>query len=94
MKRKELVISTKHPENPTPNRKDLTTELAKFLKTEDNLVLPLKIKPVSGTVHSTLTVYVYNKKEDIPKNLSVLMEQRISGKKAAAPASAPPAPAK
>ncbi len=88
LKRKEIKLSLDHTGKSTPSRKELISELAKLLhKTEDVIVL-LKIESVNGTSHSLLTVFVYNKKEEIPKHITELMEQRISGKKAAA---APPA---
>ncbi|HLD56941.1 MAG TPA: hypothetical protein VJA47_01465 [archaeon] len=92
LKRKEVELSVDSLQKATPSRKELKSELAKTLKTEEDLVIPLRIKPVSGSGHALVTAYIYNKKEEIPKSLTDLMEQRISGKKAATPAA--PAPAK
>ncbi len=92
LKRKELKLSVEHSKKATPSRKELITELAKYLKTEENLVVPLKIESVGGTEHSMLSVYVYNKKEEIPKSLTSLMEQRISGKRPTPAAASPSTP--
>ena len=67
MKRDEVLVSIDHAGKPTPNRKEITNEAAKALKTKPENLIVTKITTPGGSTISTVKVYSYSKKDDIPE---------------------------
>lgn len=89
LKRQELSVSVENPGKATPSRKEMLPELAKALKSREDLLIIDKIFSVSGRNISEARVLAYSKKEDIPKNKLEKMKGRMAPKKKAeAPAEA------
>jgi len=96
MKREEVWVSFEHTGKATPTRKDMLTEISKALKSKEELVIIDKIFTDKGVAESKAKVFVYKKKEDIPKDKLDKMQRRMNKKKkgAAATEEAPKAEAK
>jgi len=67
MKREEVEMMIDHSGKATPSRIELLPEIAKTLKTKDELVIIDKIFHVAGKANSKVKVFAYKKKDDIPK---------------------------
>ncbi len=87
LKREEVSVSLEHPGKATPSRKEILPELAKALKSREDLLIIDKIFSVPGKNISEARVLAYKKKDEIPKNKLEKMKGRMAPrKKAAAPA--------
>jgi ribosomal protein S24E len=82
MKREEVHATIEHSGKPTPPRKEILPHLEKFLKAKGDLILIDKIFSVKGKGESKLKVFVYSKKDDIPKDKLELIQRRSERKKA------------
>ena len=91
LERQEVEVLIKHDSASTPKRADLLVELASKLKTDQDLLIVETIKTEKGKAHSKGRVFVYDKKESVPKDKLEKMQNRISGKKKEASAPAPKA---
>lgn len=91
LKREEVSVSLEHPGKATPSRKEILPELAKALKSREDLLIIDKIFSVPGKNISEARVLAYKKKDEIPKNKLEKMKGRMAPKKKAA-APAPEAP--
>ncbi len=67
MSRKEAWVGFEHSGKPTPGRKELLPEIAKLMKTKEELVIIDKIFTQKGMGYSKAKILVYSKKEDIPE---------------------------
>src|SRR3989338_10868837 len=81
LKREEIVADIEN-KGATPDRKTVTSELAKALATTEDLVIVDKIFTERGKSDSSVNALIYKKKEDIPKYKIAKMEKRIGTKKA------------
>ena len=88
LKRDEVSAELQN-EGPTPSRKIITSEAAKKLGIEENLVIVDKISTERGKRSSRAKLLVYKKKEDIPKDKLLKMEKRIGETKKEGADSAP-----
>lgn len=89
LKREEVSVSLEHPGKATPSRKEILPELAKALKSREDLLIIDKIFSVPGKNISEARVLAYKKKDEIPKNKLEKMKGRMApSKKPAAPAPA------
>lgn len=100
LKREEVMLTVKHEGKPTPSRVDLLSPLSKELKSNKDLVLIDKIFSVKGSQTSQIKAFVFEKKEDIPKEKLEVVKKRMEKskekaeeKKEAAPQEAGKAPA-
>ncbi|MFC2144045.1 hypothetical protein ACFLQO_01620 [Candidatus Aenigmatarchaeota archaeon] len=81
MKREEVTIRAEHSGKATPSRKDLLKEVATRLKSNEDLIIIDKIFSAKGRCQSDITVLVYKKKDDIPKDKLEKMKRRLEKKK-------------
>ena len=91
LERQEVEVLIKHNSKATPKRADLLVELAKKLKTEQDVLIVETIKTHKGQAHTIGRVLIYEKKESVPKAKLEKMQNRITKKKKG---EAPAAPAK
>lgn len=92
LKREKVWVSLEHPGRPTPQRANLLKEISKKLGAKEELVIVDKIFSTKGGAASDIKVFVYKKKEDVPKDKLEKMKRRMEKKKKeAAPAPAPEA---
>jgi len=89
LKREEVSVSLEHPGKATPSRREILPELAKVLKSREELLIIDKIFSVHGKNVSEARVLAYKKKDEIPKEKLEKMKGRMMEKKKAAPAEAP-----
>jgi ribosomal protein S24E len=92
MNREEVRAVFEHLGRPTPRREDILPDLEKVLKVESSLILINKIFTQKGRGESNLKVFVYEKKEDMPRRNLEVIQKRAEKKKSAkaeAPAEAP-----
>ena len=95
-KREEVKAVITHDGKPTPKRENIMPSLVTSLKAKAELILIDKIFSIKGKGESTLKVFVYDKKDDMPKNRLDIIEKRKAKRKGdkkeeAAPAeTAPP----
>jgi ribosomal protein S24E len=83
LKREEVRALFEHQGKPTPPRKDILPPLEKALGAKKELILIDKIFSIKGKGESKLKVFVYSKKEDIPKDkLEVIQKRMEKAKKA------------
>lgn len=95
MKREEVTIRAEHSGKATPSRRDLLKEIATRLKSNEDLIIIDKIFSAKGRCQSNITVLVYKKKNDIPKDKLEKMKRRLEKKKRGAveaPTEAAPVP--
>ena len=83
LKREEIVADIEN-KGATPDRKNVTSELAKALGTTEDLVIVDKIFTERGKSSSSVNALVYKKKEEIPNHKIAKAEKRIGTKKAPA----------
>ncbi len=81
MKREEVTIRAEHSGKATPSRKDLIKEVATRLKSKEDLIIIDKIFSARGRCQSDITVLVYRKKDDIPKDKLEKMKRRLEKRK-------------
>lgn len=93
-RREEVEALLEHIGKPTPPRQNILPSLEKSLNVKADLIIINKIFSVKGKGESKLKVFVYSKKDDIPKEKLELIEKRKEKKKAKAETQAegPPAP--
>lgn len=92
MNREEVWVRFDHEGKATPPRKDILKDIAKQLKAKDDCIIIDKIFSTSGKAVSRAKVFVYKKKDDIPKAKLEKMQRRMEKKEKKA-AEAAPAPA-
>lgn len=85
LKRDELSIGLEHPGKATPSRKEILPELAKALKSKEELLIIDKIFSVPGRSISKARVLAYSKREEIPREKLEKMKGRMEPKKAGVP---------
>ncbi len=91
LKRVEASVSLEHPGKATPSRREILPELARALKSREELLIIDKIFSVPGKGVSRARVLAYGKREEIPKEKIEKMKKRMPEKKgAAAPAEGGP----
>lgn len=81
MHREEFLIGLDHSGKPTPNRKEILSELVKELKTKEDLIIIDKIFNKAGKSASEARVLVYKKPGDVPKYKLEKMKRRLEKKK-------------
>lgn len=81
LKREEVHAIFEHAGKPTPPRKDILPSLEKVLNAKKDLILIDKIFSVKGKGESKLKVFVYSKKDDIPKDKLEVIQKRMERKK-------------
>jgi len=86
MHREEFLIGLDHSGKPTPNRKEIMSELVKELKTKEDLIIIDKIFNKVGKPSSEARVLVYKKPGDVPKYKLEKMKRRLEKKKKEKPA--------
>ena len=82
LKREEVHAVFEHTGKPTPPRKDILPLLEKALRAKKDLILIDKIFSIKGKGESKLKVFVYSKKDDIPKDKLEVIQKRMEKKKA------------
>ncbi|MFH1445281.1 MAG: hypothetical protein ABIF08_02250 [Nanoarchaeota archaeon] len=82
MKRTEFIIQVAHNSQSTPTRVNLTKEIVKVLKINEDVILIEKIFSDRGRAESKVRVLVYKDKKDIPKFKLDKLEKRTSKGKA------------
>lgn len=94
LNREESMAAVSHQGKPTPIRKELLSGIAKALKSSEELVVIDKIFTRKGIASCNVSVLVYSKKEDIPKEKLEKQKRRLEKKKPKAaeekPAEKPP----
>lgn len=80
MKRSESVLTLDHSGKPTPSRPDVLKEVVKVLKAKEDAIIIDRITTKPGRGLSEIKVFVYQKKEDIPKHKLEKMERRTKKK--------------
>jgi ribosomal protein S24E len=75
--REEYWIKLDHTGKPTPTRIDILSFVAKELKSKEELVIIDKIFSSKGEASSKIKVFVYKKKESIPKYQLEKMKRRM-----------------
>lgn len=83
LKREEVHAVFEHQGKPTPPRKDILPPLEKALGAKKELILVDKIFSIKGKGESKLKVFVYSKKEDIPKDKLEMIQKRMEKAKKA-----------
>lgn len=86
MKRDEHLISLEHKGKATPSRPEIMKEVAKLLKTKEELIIIDKILSNKGVQSSKVYVLSYRKRDEMPKYKLDKMKERmekIKPKKAA-----------
>ncbi len=89
LKREEVHAVFEHAGKPTPPRKEILPILEKALRAKKEMILIDKIFSIKGKGESKLKVFVYSKKDDIPKDkLEVIKrrEERVKKPKEVKPA--------
>ncbi|MEE9323059.1 MAG: hypothetical protein V3U72_00795 [Candidatus Aenigmarchaeota archaeon] len=81
LKREEVRAVFGHTGKPTPSRKDILPSLEKALRAKKDLILIDKIFSIKGKGESKLKVFVYSKKDDIPKDKLEVIQKRMEKKK-------------
>ncbi|MBU0898422.1 MAG: hypothetical protein KJ613_01260 [Nanoarchaeota archaeon] len=81
IKRIEYMINVVHGAQATPTRTDLTKEIAKVLKVNEDVILIEKIFSECGKAESVAKVFVYKDKKEIPKYKLDKIEKRTNKKK-------------
>jgi ribosomal protein S24E len=95
MKRDEHLISLEHKGKATPSRAEIMKDVAKLLKTREELIIVDKIISNKGVQSSVVYVLSYRKKDDVPRYKLDKMKARMDKAKAkqqAAKEKAPEAP--
>jgi len=81
MGREEVRAVFEHAGRPTPTRDEIMPFIEKALKIESERILIDKIFTAKGKGESNLKVFVYDKKEDMPKrNLELIKKRAEKGK--------------
>ncbi len=86
LKREEVYAVFEHAGKPTPSRPDILPFLEKVLNVKKDLILIHKIFSVKGKGESKVKVFVYSKKEDIPKDKLEIIQRRMKKAKKEKPA--------
>ena len=84
LKRREILATLTHPGKATPLRKDILPDLAKTLKTNEDLVIVDKIFTRKGSPSCNVKVFVYKAAADILPSVRERQERRL-GKKGKKP---------
>ena len=82
LKREEAWVLVEHPGKATPKREEIVKDAAKALKAKEDLVIVDKIFSFTGRMASRARVFVYSKKEDIPKEKLEKIARRTKRKEA------------
>lgn len=90
LKREEAVAAVLGDKPSTPSRKEILVEASKALGAPEDLIIVDKISTWRGKKEATARLFIYKKKEDIPKIKIKKMEKRMGTKPADAAAPAPP----
>jgi len=96
MKRDEHLISLEHKGKATPSRPEIMKDVAKLLKTREELIIVDKIISNKGIQSSKVYVLSYRKKDDMPEYKLDKMKARMEKAKVkqdAAKEKVPEAPA-
>lgn len=89
MNREEAWVRFDHEGKATPPRKEILKDISKQLKAKEDCIIIDKIFSASGKAVSRAKVFVYNKKDDIPKAKLEKMQRRMERKPKPAEAEAP-----
>ncbi len=81
LKREEVMLTVNHEGKPTPSRTDLLEPLAKELKSNKDLILIDKIFSVKGSQASRIKAFVFDRKEDMPKEKLEIIKKRMEKSK-------------
>lgn len=81
LKREEVRAIFEHTGKPTPPREKIFPFLEKALRAKKDLILIDKIFSIKGKGESKLKVFVYSKKDDIPKEKLELIKKRAEKNK-------------
>jgi ribosomal protein S24E len=79
--REEIEAICEHEGKPTPKREEIIPHLQNLLKKDASLILIRKIFTQKGRGASRLKIFVYDKKEDMPKRVVEIIEARMKKKK-------------
>lgn len=82
--RTELLIECPHVQKPTPSNSEIKKEIAKELKTKEELIAIKTIKTKYGEGNSLISAFAYDNLEEFKK-----LEKYEEPKKEEAPAEAP-----
>lgn len=82
MKRDEHAISLEHTGKATPSRPEIMKDVAKLLKTKEELIIVDKIISNKGVQSSVVYVLSYRKRDDMPKHKLEKMKARMDKAKA------------
>jgi small subunit ribosomal protein S24e len=82
LKREDVHALLEHPGKPTPSREEMLPNLEKTLKAKKDLILIDKIFSIKGKCESKLKIFVYSKKDDIPKEKLEVIQKRMEKKEA------------
>jgi len=80
MGREELHALLEHHGMPTPVREEILPHLENVLKVDGERILIHKIFTQTGKGESLLKVYVYDRKEDMPKKALEILQKRAAKK--------------
>ena len=78
--REEYWIKLGHEGKPTPTRRDILSFVSKELKSKEDLIIIDKIFSSKGEASSKVKVFVYKKKDSIPKYQLEKMKRRMKAK--------------
>ena len=80
LKREEIYCIFEHPDKATPSRNEMIPALEKTLNTKREMIIIDKIFSVKGKGESKVHIFVYKKKEDVPKDKLEKMQKRMEKK--------------
>ena len=89
MNREEAWVRFDHEGKATPPRKEILKDIARQMKVKDDCIIIDKIFSTTGKAVSRVKVFVYKKKDDIPKAKLEKMQRRMERKEKPAKAEAP-----
>lgn len=78
--REEYWVKLGHEGKPTPTRRDILSFVSKELKSKEDLIIIDKIFSSKGEASSKVKVFVYKKKDSIPKYQLEKMKRRMKAK--------------
>ena len=79
LKREEATAEITGNNPSTPSRKEIMAEASKSLGVPEDLIIVDRISTERGKKEVEARIFVYKKREDIPKSKIEKMERRISG---------------
>jgi small subunit ribosomal protein S24e len=89
MNREEAWVRFDHEGKATPPRKEILKDIARQMKAKDDCIIIDKIFSTTGKAVSRAKVFVYKKKDEIPKAKLEKMQRRMERKEKAPEAGAP-----